>query len=51
MHYNYKSYEKILKTLIHRHILPSEPHKNIKLIIQHNNIRTPNTTDSRGTAY
>ena len=33
MHYNYKSDEKILKTLIHRNILPTDPNKKIKLII------------------
>ena len=27
MHYNYKSDEKILKTLIHRNILPTYPNK------------------------
>ena len=32
MHYNYKSDEKILKTLIHRNILPTDPNKEIKLI-------------------
>ena len=33
MHYNYKSDEKILKTLIHKNILPTDPNKQIKLII------------------
>ena len=33
MHYNYKSDEKILKTLIHRNILPTDPNKKIKLIL------------------
>ena len=33
MHYNYKSDEKILKTLIHRNLLPTDPNKKIKLII------------------
>ena len=33
MHYNYKSDEKILKTLIHRNILPTDPNKKIKLVI------------------
>ena len=33
MHYNYKSDEKILKTLIHRNILPTDPNKKIKLNI------------------
>ena len=32
MHYNYKSDEKILKTLIHRKILSTDPNKKIKLI-------------------
>ena len=27
MHYNYKSDEKILKTVIHRNILPTDPNK------------------------
>ena len=30
MHYNYKSDEKILKTLIHRNILPTDPNKKKK---------------------
>ena len=30
MHYNYKSDEKILKTLIHRNILPTDPNKKNK---------------------
>ena len=38
MHYNYKSDEKILKTLTHRNILPTDPNKKIKLIIHYNNI-------------
>ena len=33
MHYNYKSDEKIMKTLIHKNILPTDPNKKIKLII------------------
>ena len=37
MHNNYKSDEKILKTLIHRNILPTDPNKKIKLIIYYNN--------------
>ena len=41
MHYNYKSDEKILKTLIHRNILPTDPNKKIKLIIYHNKFKTP----------
>ena len=32
MHYNYKLDEKILKTLIHRNILPTDSNKKIKLI-------------------
>ena len=27
IHYNYKSNEKILKTLIHKNILPTDPNK------------------------
>ena len=30
MHYNYKSDEKILKTLIHKNILPTDPNKKNK---------------------
>ena len=41
MHYNYKSDEKILKTLIHRNILPIDPNKKIKLIY-YNNSNTSN---------
>ena len=41
MHYNYKSDEKILKTLIHRNILPTEPNKKIKLIY-YNKFKTSN---------
>ena len=36
MHYNNKSDEKILKALIHRNILPTDPNKKIKLIIYYN---------------
>ena len=36
MHYNYKSDEKILITLIHKNILPTDPNKEIKLIIYYN---------------
>ena len=32
MHYNYKSDEKIFKTLIHKNILPTDPNKKIKLL-------------------
>ena len=42
MHYNYKSVEKILKTLIHRNILPTDPNKKIKLIIYYNKFKTSN---------
>ena len=42
MHYNYKSDEKILKTLIHRNILSTDPYKKIKLIIHHNNFENSN---------
>ena len=42
MHYNYKSDEKILKTLIHRHTLPTDPNKKIKLIIYYNKFKTSN---------
>ena len=41
MHYNYKSDEKILKTLIHRNILPTDPNKKIKLIIYYNKFKPP----------
>ena len=42
MHFNYKSDEKILKTLIHRNILPTDPNKKIKLIIYYNKFKTSN---------
>ena len=42
MHYNYKSDEKILKTLIHRNILPTDPNKKMKLIIYNNKFKTSN---------
>ena len=42
MHYNYKLDEKILKTLIHRNILPIDPNKKIKLIIYYNKFKTLN---------
>ena len=42
MHYNYKSDEKILKTLIHRNILPTDPNKKIKLIIYYYKFKTSN---------
>ena len=42
MHYNYKSDEKILKTLIHRNILSTDPNKKIKLIIYYNKFKSSN---------
>ena len=42
MRYNYKSDEKILKTLIHRNILHTDPNKKIKLIIYSNKFKTSN---------
>ena len=42
MHYNYESDEKILKTLIHRNIVPTDPNKKIKLIIYCNKSKTSN---------
>ena len=42
MHFNYKSDEKILKTFIHRNILPTDPNKKIKLIIYYNKFKTSN---------
>ena len=42
MLYNYKSDEKILKTLIHKNILPTDPNKKIKLIIYYNKFKTSN---------
>ena len=42
MHYNYKSDEKILKTLIHRKILPTDLNKKIKLILYYNKFKTSN---------
>ena len=39
MHYNYKSDEKILKTLIHKNILPTDPNKKIKLVIYYNKFK------------
>ena len=42
MHYYYKSDEKILTTLIHRNILPTDPNKEIKLIIYYNKFKTSN---------
>ena len=42
MYYNYKLVENILKTLIQRNILPTDPNKNIKLIIYYNKFETCN---------
>ena len=42
MPYNYESDEKILKILIHRNILPTDPNKKIKLIIYYNRFKTSN---------
>ena len=42
MHDNYKSDEKIMKTLIHKNILPTDPNKKIKLIIYYNKFKTSN---------
>ena len=42
MHYNYNIDENILKTLIQRNILPSDPDKKIKLIIYYNKFKTSN---------
>ena len=42
MHYNYKSDEKIMKTLIHKNILPTDPNEKIKLIIYYNKFKTSN---------
>ena len=42
MHYNYKSDEKILKTLIPRNKLPTDPNKKIKFIIYYNKFKTSN---------
>ena len=43
MHYNYKSDEKIMKILIHKNILPTDPNKKIKLIIYYNKFKTSNS--------
>ena len=42
IHYNYKSAEKILKTLIQRNILPTDPNKNKTKLIYHNKFKTSN---------
>ena len=41
-HYNYKSDEKTLKTLIHRSILPTDPNKKIKLMLYYNQFKSSN---------
>ena len=40
--YNYKSDEKVLKTLIYRNMLPTDSNKKIKLIIYYNEFKTSN---------
>ena len=42
MHYNNRSDEKILKTLIPRKILFTDPNKKIKLVIYYNKFKTSN---------
>ena len=42
MHYSYKSDENILKSLIERNILLTDPDKKIKLIIYYNKFKTSN---------
>ena len=42
MHYNYKSDEKILKTLIRRNIFPTDPNKKVKLIVYYNKFKSFN---------
>ena len=42
MHYNYELDENILKTLIQRNILPTEPNKKNELIIYYNKFKTSN---------
>ena len=42
MHHNYKSDEKISKTLIHKNILPTDHNKKIKLIIYYNKFKISN---------
>ena len=42
MHYNYELNENILKTLIQRNILPTDPNKKIKPIIYYNKFKTSN---------
>ena len=41
MHYNNKLSENILKTLIQRIILPTDPNKKKQLIIYYNNLKPP----------
>ena len=40
MHYNYKLDENILKTLIQRNILPTDPNEKLKLIIYNDKFKT-----------
>ena len=42
MHYNNKLDENILKTLIQRNILLTDPNEKLKLIIYHNKFKTSN---------
>ena len=42
MHYNYKSDENILKALIHKNILHTDPNKIIKLITYYKKFETSN---------
>ena len=42
MHYNYKLDENILKTMIKRNILPTDPNEKMKLIIYYNKFKTSN---------
>ena len=42
MHNNYKSDEKVLKTLIHRNIISTDPNKKIKLMMYYNKFKTSN---------
>ena len=50
MHYNYKSDEKIMKTLIHKNILPTDFNKKIKLIIYYNKFKTSNLVISNNSS-
>ena len=43
MHYNYKSDEKVLKTLIHKNMVPTDPNKKKKKLIKYyNKFKTSN---------